>query len=124
MGNDELLSDASKREMQQPYWKVEQADEHYGLGFDVIDVGERRLIGHGGGFPGHTTRTIFDPKNRLVVVVLINEISGPALPLAKVVVRILDYALAQPRAPRDESPSPHDRFAGRFAALGSATDIA
>jgi CubicO group peptidase (beta-lactamase class C family) len=124
MGNDELLSDASKRQMQQPYWTVEQADAHYGLGFDVIDVGERRMIGHGGGFPGHTTRTMFDPRDRLVVVVLTNEIGGPALPLARTVVQILDYALAQPRTPHDGSPGPYDRFVGRFANLGSVTDVA
>ncbi len=77
-GNDTLVSDAAKREMQQPYWEVAQADMHYGLGFAVHEIDERRFVGHGGGFPGHATMTLFDPKDRLVVVVLVNEVSGPA----------------------------------------------
>jgi D-alanyl-D-alanine carboxypeptidase len=30
LGNEELLTDASKREMQQPYWEVREAEMHYG----------------------------------------------------------------------------------------------
>jgi CubicO group peptidase (beta-lactamase class C family) len=124
LGNEALLSDASKREMQQPYWKIEQTTMHYGLGFAVVDAGGRRLIGHGGGFPGFSTMTLIDPKDRLAVVVLTNEIGDAASSLAMVVVRILDYALTQPPAVYDASPSLNERFAGRFASLQFVADIA
>jgi len=125
-GNEELLSDAAKREMQQPYWKIDGSDERYGLGFSVVEIGDRRLLGHGGGFPGHATRTMFDPKDRLVVVVLNNETGGPAGLLATAIVKIIDFALRQPRRPRrpEGRPAPYERFTGRFVNLWGATDVA
>lgn len=123
VGVDTLLSDDAKREMQQPYWTIAQADEHYGLGFAVVEVGERRMIGHGGGFPGHATRTLLDPKDRLVVTVLTNETSAPAGALARTIVKILDCALRQLAGGGESSSSPRRRFAGRFANLWGVTDV-
>lgn len=125
VGNEELLTDASKREMQQPYWLVEQADSNYGLGLAVQRIGERHMIGHGGGFPGHSTMTLIDPRERLVVVVL-NNTHGPgglAAPLASTVVKILDFALASPAGSALPSVE-RERYVGRFMNLWGATDIA
>lgn len=121
-GNEELLSDTSKREMQQPYYAIEHGDgERYGLGFESATVGERRLVGHSGGFPGHATRTWFDPRDSLAVVVLTNETGGPAATLAGTIVKIIDYALKQP--PRDPGRS-YERYAGRFVNLSGVSDVA
>ena len=95
-GDDTLLTDASKREMQQPYWKARQSGISYGLGFGVFDLGERRLVGHSGGFPGFITQTMFDPKDRLVVVVLTNESAGPADILGLGIFNIIDLANREP----------------------------
>jgi CubicO group peptidase (beta-lactamase class C family) len=122
-GNEALLSDASKREMQQPYWKVAQADMHYGLGFAIHEINGRRFVGHGGAFPGHATMTIFDPSDRLVVVVLTNEVSGPAAILAHGIVTTIGFALKQNPAP-EGSASSRERFTGRFANIWGITDIA
>ena len=69
LGDERLLSDASKRRMQRGEWEVEGTDDRSGLGFGIHKIGERRMIGHGGGFPGHITRTLFDPVDGLTVVV-------------------------------------------------------
>ena len=122
-GDETLLSDASKREMQQPYWKVAQADMHYGLGFAIHEIGGRRFVGHGGAFPGHATMTLFDPSDRLVVVVLINEVGGPAAILAQGIVTTIAFALAQNPAAKG-SPRSHERFTGRFANMWGVTDVA
>ena len=53
----------------------------------VRGAGERRLIGHSGGFPGHITRTLFDPVDGLTVVGLTNAIDGPARELVVGVMR-------------------------------------
>jgi hypothetical protein len=121
MGDARLLTDASKREMQQPYWYVEHADEHYGLGFSVCDIGKRRLIGHGGGFPGQSTRTLIDTHDRLVVVVLsnTNASDGLAAPLAESVVKIIDYALERAGTRSDAA----DRYTGRYVSLGGVVDV-
>ena len=96
-GDTTLLSDASKREMQQPYWRVAQADTHYGLGFSIQEIDGRRYVGHGGGFPGHATHTLFDPKDRLAVVVLTNLASGPAATLTHAIIKMIHFALATAR---------------------------
>ncbi len=124
MGGDTLLGDAAKREMQQPYWAIAQADERYGLGFVVVDIGERRMIGHGGGFPGHATRTLIDPTDRLVVTVLTNETGAPAAVLARAIVTILDYALKPRITGEGASSVPRGRFTGRFVNSSGVTDVA
>jgi CubicO group peptidase (beta-lactamase class C family) len=122
MGNTTLLSDASKREMQQPYWTVEQADEQYGLGLVVTCIGERRMVGHGGAFPGFSSRTLIDPRDQLVVVVLVNSCGpdGLAAPMAASIVKIINFALQQ--APRGSAEL--ERFTGRFVNLWGVSDVA
>jgi CubicO group peptidase (beta-lactamase class C family) len=125
-GDERLLTDASKREMQHAYWSVGQAEDGYGLGFSVRKVGKRVLIGHGGGFPGQSTSTLLDPTDRLVVVVLsnTNASDGLAGPLAVSIVKILDCALACARNDVQLTPDvPPDRFTGRFANAWGVTDI-
>ena len=76
-GDDRILSDDAKRLMQHTQWSVAGAGE-YALGLDVADLGGRRVLGHGGGFPGFITQTWFDPVDRLAVAVFTNVIDGPA----------------------------------------------
>ncbi len=123
-GDDTLLGDAAKREMQQPSWRIDGSDERYGLGFSISELGERRMVGHGGAFPGHATRTLFDPRDRLAVAVLTNEIGGPAALLARTVVRIIDFALGQSQAVQGRPSVSYDRFTGRFVNMWGVTDVA
>ncbi|MFC0624774.1 serine hydrolase domain-containing protein [Kribbella deserti] len=123
--DDRLLTEASKRAMRRPQWPVkpDQTDSRYALGLAVLKVGERDLYGHGGGYPGHITRSLFDPEAGIAVSVLTNAIDGPALQLAQAFYKLLDLAL-------DESPSNDDpaadlsRFTGRFANLWGVVDVA
>lgn len=124
IGDERLLSDASKREMQHPAWTVEQADEQYGLGFSVATIGERRMVGHGGGFPGHATRTLIDPRDRLVVVVFVNEVGGPAASLARTSAAIVDFALRQPHGAAGHDAAALARYTGRFVNLWGVCDVA
>lgn len=127
IGNEELLTDETKREMQHEAWKVDGPQtRHYALGFNVAEVGGRRLIGHGGGFPGFITYTCIDPVDQLVVSVLTNAIDGPAEALASGVVELINRANKAARQPSD-APIPADvdlgRFTGRFFSLWGAIDI-
>lgn len=122
LGDERVLRDASKRLMQREEWQVEGTDQHYGLGFSVHDVGGRRLVGHGGGYPGHATRTLLDPVDRLAVSVLVNAIDGPSLDLAKVAVRLLDLAAEHPLE-GDTRADDLEVFCGRFANLWGVLDV-
>ena len=126
LGDERLLSDASKRRMQRGEWEVEGTEERYGLGFGIYKLGERRLIGHGGGFPGNITRTFLDPVDGLTVVVLTNAIDGPARELAQGIVKLVDVALGAEKDDSTADGAPQADLAsytGRFAALWGVTDV-
>ncbi len=123
-GDERLLSDASKRIAQHEQWKVEGAGG-YGLGFVLDTIGERHLVGHSGGYPGHITKTVVDPVDALAVSVFTNAVDGPAAELLTGVVRLVDLAGRPPL--EDTPPVPDgvdpDRFTGRFAALWGVLDV-
>jgi hypothetical protein len=119
-GDDRLLSDKSKREMQHPVWTTTTDGKgRYGLGMSIAKVGERDLFGHGGGYPGHITRSLVDPERRLAVSVLTNAIDGPAGQLAEALLKLIDLAESKERG----DATGLDRFTGRFANLWGVTDI-
>jgi len=126
VGDPALLTEESKRLMRRPESEIRvhgQEPRHYGLGLDLATVGERRLVGHSGGFPGQITRTWIDPEGAVVVSVLTNAIDGPADALARGLFALLDLALAAPGA--EQRPAAElARYTGRFANLWGVTDIA
>lgn len=124
VGSRKLLSDESKREMQRVHWHVHRAgldrSEDYGLGLSLEVLRGHRTIGHGGGFPGQITRTIADPDERLVVVVLTNCIDGPALDIARAIYGIIDHFQAHAGEPVRRGLR---RLEGRYSNLWSTQDV-
>ena len=129
LGDDRLLSDDSKRIMQRLESVVTAYGTEvgrYGVGMGLWTVGDRNLVGHSGGYPGHITLTLIDPVGKLVVSVLTNAIDGPAEDLAVGLVKLIDVAL-KPRAevaPPPADPPPLDSLTGRFASLWGVVDVA
>ena len=120
-GDTRLLQDGAKRQLLHPAWEITGIEDRYGLGVSVIRLGERELYGHGGGYPGHITRTLADAERRTVVSVLTNAIDGPAEPLASAFSRLTDLAEGGTHAfAGDEAV----RFTGRFASLWGVLDVA
>jgi CubicO group peptidase (beta-lactamase class C family) len=119
-GDVRLLSADAKRLAQRTEWEVAE-NQAYGLGFAVTKVGDRRLLGHGGGYPGHITFTMFDPVERFAVSVLTNAIDGGARGMATAFVRLLDLAANDGADPADADLS---SFRGRFANLWAVFDVA
>ena len=74
VGTGKLLTDVSKKEMQRQQWTVENASvkSSYGLGLEHAKYSGLPMIGHGGGFPGTSTLSMFSAERELVVVVLAN----------------------------------------------------
>jgi D-alanyl-D-alanine carboxypeptidase len=125
VGSKLLLSDDSKREMQRVHWHARgtgpgtQGD--YGLGLGLDTVGTRRTFGHGGAYPGHITRTMVDPEEGLVVVVLTNCIDGPAEEMARGIFGIIDYFAEHvpPGRPKEDMLW----MQGRYMNLWAVSDI-
>jgi CubicO group peptidase (beta-lactamase class C family) len=141
-GDDRLLSDRSKNEMQRPVWvglSPGAPQDGYGYGTTVQHYNGHRMVGHSGGYPGHITRTMWDPHEGLAIAVLTNAIDGPAEELAAGIVKLLDKARAvEPKVPLRSGlvnsaavPPPAsparaialDSFTGRFAGLWGVTDV-
>lgn len=129
LGRDELLSDRSLRLMHRAESTFPRGAGKgtYGLGLLGITVGERRLVGHSGGFPGQITRTLVDPTDGLTVCVLTNAVDGPADALATGVVQLVDL-LTQPAAswqalPDGVTTADLDRLTGRYLCLWGEMDV-
>lgn len=141
-GDDRLISDRSKHEMQRPVWTGQNPDapqDGYGYGIGIQHYAGHRMVGHSGGYPGHITRTMWDPTEGLAISVLTNAVDGPAEELAAGILKILDKAReGAPRLPLssglvdgaaipppDAAATPIDpaTFTGRFAALWGVTDV-
>lgn len=118
-GDDRLLRDDSKRVMQQVLWDTGRGRTRYSHGLAIVKIGDRTMIGHSGGYPGHITLSIADPLDRIAVSVFTNAIDGPAEPLAHAAVKLIDLACARPRP-----DAGLHRFTGRFASLWGVVDVA
>jgi D-alanyl-D-alanine carboxypeptidase len=93
LGSPELLDDHARRTAQRRAWDAEPGGARgYGMGFIVDRIGGTDVRGHSGGFPGHITQSFFDPAGGLVVSVLTNCAGGPATPIARGIVALLDAA--------------------------------
>ncbi|WP_299958300.1 serine hydrolase [uncultured Modestobacter sp.] len=127
-GDPTLLTDESKRLMRRPESEVSahgRPARRYGLGLDLDTVGDRKLVGHSGGYPGHITRTWIDPEAQVVVSVLTNSIDGPADSLARGLLALLDLALDAPERDEDTpDPASLSRWTGRWADLWGPADVA
>jgi D-alanyl-D-alanine carboxypeptidase len=128
LGDGPLLSDDARRIMQRQESVVTAYGTEigrYGLGVELTTVGDRQLVGHSGGWPGHLSLTLADPTAGLVVSVLTNAIDTPAQELAHGLVKLVDLALT-PRAtvppPPADAPPLHS-FTGRFAGLWGMVDV-
>ena len=97
LGDTTLISDASKRMVQREESRVAVRGKElgkYGVGMGVGKVGDREVVGHSGGYPGHITRTYIDPVDGLVVSSLTNAVDGIAEQIANGVIQLIDLALA------------------------------
>ena len=139
LGDDRLLTDASKRLMQHPLWQTgEEEGPRYGLGLQVSKVAKRDVFGHAGGYPGHITKSFVDGERRIAVAVLTNAIDGAATQLAEALLKLVDLAeqsltpphhpgqvqsLTTPQGSEDRAVGDLARFTGRFANLWGVMDV-
>lgn len=123
-GDSRLLSDRSKRLMQRRANLSDQRrpeGDWYGWGMAGECIDEHRVIGHGGGYPGHSTRTLLDPDTGLVVSVMTNAIDGPAASLASGILAVLDDAREHPAD--GDGDGRERRGLGRWRSLWTAIDL-
>jgi D-alanyl-D-alanine carboxypeptidase len=121
IGSNKLLNDESKKEMQKTQWKSQNNyyKTEYGLGLEIDYIDKRRVIGHGGGFPGHITKSYYDPQDDLAVVLLTNAMSSDAEYKARSIIKLIDYFQKNYKYKN----SKHQKLPGRYMGLWSQVDI-
>jgi CubicO group peptidase (beta-lactamase class C family) len=77
VGADTLLSDESVLAMQQPIAALRQTTpDSWGIGWEVNDHPQARIIGHGGSFGGYQTQLSIVPDKQFAFVLLTNSARG------------------------------------------------
>lgn len=75
VGSGALLSDHMKEKMLSKHYDVNLTPDHLGYGYGIVHdkMDGRYLNGHGGGMPGHITRTYIDPQSRITICIMANS---------------------------------------------------
>ena len=119
-----LLTDDSKRLMQQQAEESGAPGRGYGLGFILQKIQGNETFGHSGGYPGHITRTWAVPKTSVVLSMLTNAVDGQSTSWGESLFALA--ALAEQSTPKSYAgvnPEIVERFTGRFATLWGVQDV-
>lgn len=123
-GGAQILSTGSWREMH----RVRAVDETWqsgsGLGFDFLRVENKTWVGHGGGYPGNTTHTLFQLNDKVGVIVLTNTNDSDPRQIAEQLIATVGAAVVKAipaRAPAVAWDPSWARFAGWYrSAMGDS----
>ncbi len=118
----QILSTGSWREMH----RVRAVDETWlsgsGLGFDFNRIDNRTWVGHGGGYPGNTTQTLFQLSDKVGVIVLTNTNDANPMQIAEQLIATVGAAVVKAMPARAQTvawDSSWARFAGWYrSAMG------
>ena len=126
-GGNRILGSGSLREMH----RVRSMENNWltgnGIGFAGLRRGTRVWLGHGGGYPGYTTQTLFDLESKVGVIVLTNTNDSNPGDIATQLINTVGDAVIRASAekPKQVAWDPAwARFAGRYrGARGGDTEV-
>ncbi len=125
-GGGRILGRASLREMHRVRTLESDLTRGQGIGFDVSRVNNKVYVGHGGGYPGHTTLTSIQLDSRVGVVVLTNTNDSNPGQIAQQLRNTVGDAVAKATAVEASvvawDPA-WERFAGLYRSRGSETQV-
>jgi CubicO group peptidase (beta-lactamase class C family) len=102
---DDVLRQASLREMQRVHWVDPDFETTRGLGFSVWRTGNKTFVGHGGSCPGYRTQLLLKPDEKIATIFAANAMVNSGM-YAQEVYDIMAPALT--RAVKDSSAKPAD----------------
>ena len=119
----DVLRGSTLREMQRVHWLEPEWQAGWGLGFHIMRVGRRTLVGHSGVLRGYRSEYRFSPAEGIGVIVFINGDDGePRL----VIEKAFDWvapAIAHPQAPAPAPDPAWQRYVGRYRGPMRDTEI-
>jgi hypothetical protein len=125
-GGNRILSSGSLREMHRVRSVEETWTNGNAIGFSVNRTDGRSFVGHGGGYPGFTTRTTIQLDDRVGVIVLTNSADSDVGNIAAQLMASVGSAVAKRTRPQPAvvawDPS-WARFAGKYRARGADSEV-
>jgi D-alanyl-D-alanine carboxypeptidase len=122
IGNPILLSDSLKQEAQRPQQVATGYDSGwtFGLGFEIVKIGERQVIGHSGHLSGYLSATYFDPQNKVAVAVMANCKDAPSVQIVRGIFEALDWFKCYAKT---ETPRSIQRLNARLCSPTTSVEI-
>ncbi|MEO6444442.1 MAG: serine hydrolase domain-containing protein [Gemmatimonadaceae bacterium] len=125
-GGNQILSTGSLRDMHRVRMLETTWTRGNAIGFAVNRVGDRTIIGHGGGYPGYTTQTNIDLDAKVGVIVLTNTNDSDPGGIATQLMKTVGEAVAKATAvkPQQVAWDPSwSRFAGYYRGPGGDSQV-
>jgi CubicO group peptidase (beta-lactamase class C family) len=119
-----ILSGRSLREMQRVHWLDPDWQAGWGLGFHILRLQDRTLVGHAGVLRGYRSELRFSPADRVAMIAMINADDGEPRAFLEKAFEWLTPALvraATPPAPAARPDPAWDRYLGRYR--GASGDV-
>ena len=115
-GGSQIVSTGSWRELHRVRAVENNWQSGTGLGFDVDRISDKTWIGHGGGYLGNTTQTLFNLDDKVGVIVLTNTHDSNVGAMARQLIVTVGAAVAKAGAPKPAVVAWNPSWA-RFAGL-------
>ena len=112
-----VLRGSTLREMQRVHWLEPEWQAGWGLGFHIIRVQNRTLVGHGGVLRGYRAELRFSPADRIAIIAMANADDGEPRPLVEKAFEWLTPAIVRAAAPPAPVATPDpgwQRYIGRY----------
>ena len=125
-GGDRILSTASLREMHRVRMLESTWTRGQGIGFGVSRVEDKLYVGHGGGYPGHTTNTLIQLDSKVGVIVLTNTNDSNPGGIARQLMSTVGEAVAEATATEPAVitwDQAWERFAGLYRSIGGDRQV-
>jgi CubicO group peptidase (beta-lactamase class C family) len=125
-GGNRILSSGSLREMHRVRSVEETWTNGNAIGFSVTRTDGRSYVGHGGSYPGFTTRTTIQLDDRVGVIVLTNSADSDVGNIAAQLMASVGTAVAKRIRPEPTVVAwdPNwARFAGKYRARGGDSEV-
>jgi CubicO group peptidase (beta-lactamase class C family) len=103
-GGAQIVSSGSTRELHRVRSVEETWTSGTGLGFATQRIRDKSFTGHGGGYPGYTTQTLFQPAEKWGVIVLTNTIDSDPGDIARQLIAAVGPVFAK-TAPKPAAPA-------------------